>query len=256
MLASENKVDYYTHLLNKQKCQQDDNVEKMKRGQVSLELNHEKRMGEMKEYFNKLNDKVDSNMNRYSDYNNKNQRNSPLRPYDNLVIDHNTSIDRNIEPSYIDSYRPDRDNNININNPYTNNTYFAPESKPVKSDVTSNFIFDKLQNRDYKTYREINQTYYNYNRDMIDNHQRRKDDDYNNKRLASMERVKDLDRYNQANMEAKNFKSEQQKLYRYILDNQVKNRDYPLSTNNLASPSNFKDDRVVINPCKIFVIFR
>jgi hypothetical protein len=228
-LANENMMEYYNHMMNKQKEQENSNYDKIHNKQpVSLEMNHEKRLEDMKDYFTKLNDKVDTNMSKYNDY------------LHQVSPKAGGTLDRNYHGG-----SPTYHSTLNLGG--NNNVYFHPESKPIKSDVTSNHPFDRAFNRDYVGYREVNQNYLNYNRQLITDHHQRKEDEYQNKRMASMERVRDLDRYNQANMEAKQFRNEQQKLYRQILDNQVRVKDDGFNNFNMVH----REQRVIPNPCKI-----
>jgi hypothetical protein len=256
LLANENMNEYYSHMLNKQKHQEEETLEKMRiKGQVSLEMNHEQRLNQMKDYFMRLNEKVENNMSRYQVNSGKyNQsRTHQNLDFENTALTNNYNYeDRLTPPSSNTNNNINGDNNIDQqyydNNSSAMNTgnqqYFYPESKPIKSDVTSNYVFDRLNNKDYQFYKDINQNYFTYNKGVMDNIQKIKEGDYQNKRYQSMERVKDIDRYNQANYEARQFKNEQQNLYRHILDNQVRVKE------NIVT--GFRDEKVPVSPCNIY----
>jgi hypothetical protein len=253
-LSNDNRVEYYTHLLNKHKHHQDEVQDRVNiKGRVTLEIGHEKRLEEMKEYFMKLNEKVDNNMHKYEQYagNGKSRIVSPIG-YQSMEINHSANYNKPNSPGYYNTTSDNKQptnyyHNNAMSSPTSNNKqYFHPESNPIKSDVTSNYIFDKLTNGDYKHYKDINQNYHGYNRDIIETHEKKKADDFHNKRFESMERVKDLDRYNQANLQAKNFKNEQQNLYRYILDNQVHGKD-----SNINLHKSYNNNIIPKSPCMI-----
>ena len=227
---NDNLMEYSTHLANKQKQIEHKTYDKLEKKNVSLEINHEERLGQMKEYFLKLNDKVDYNIHLYEMYNNKG--NIRKTPQEKIMSD-------NLSSNYEYNYEIPRQEQEKPVSPK-----FFPESKPIKSDVTSNFYFDKLNNRDYNQYRDVQKQYLNFNKDMIGSHIKEKENMYYNKKYASVERLKDLDRYNQSILDAKKFKSEQQNLNRYLLDNQVKSKEPTYTINN---PENM----ITSNPCNI-----
>jgi hypothetical protein len=220
-LATDNMSQFNSYHVNKQKQVENQLYDKLQKKNVSLEINHEERLGQMKDYFMKLNDKVDNNMQIYENYASKEPRMSPVRPH----------VERQAE-SYIPTEKPVS----------PKPEHFFPESKPTKSDITSNYVFDKLTNRDYGQYRDLQQSYLNYNRNTMDYHSKERDNNYSNKRYASVERLRDLDRYNHELIEAKKYKNDQQNLYRYILDSQIKNKVDP-------KHMVYSNDFVPINPC-------
>jgi hypothetical protein len=214
LLHDDGLNQYYTHLSNKQRYQDEQQLEKMRiNGKVTLNINHEERLNQMKDYFMGLNEKVDSNVNIYNDYN---RRYSPVKTmsYNNVVAE------TPLSPLKVNRFNDLNKYSLNSQNNLGEGRYFHPGEGPVRTDVAS--TFDKLNHRDYQHYKDINQQFYNYNRELVDDNTRVKEDEYRDKRVADMERIRDLDRYEQANQEAKNFRTEQQKLYHYLLDNQVR----------------------------------
>jgi hypothetical protein len=194
------------------------------------------------------NELTNPNSNNYANFIEASRR-SP-RQYDNLAIEHNQ----------LNICTPFKNNTITQlqqsqqNNSMKNGRYYQ-EPRAFGSDITTN-LFDKFNNRDYKSFRNLNQEYLNYNRVMMDHHMRMREDEARNKKQASVERVRDIDRFEQANLEAKQFKNEQQRLYKMILDNQVKVKEVNCNSSTRLHAPHLNDKVIMPNPCNYVVKFR
>ena len=170
-------------------------------------------------------------------------------PNDNYIIDKNTSLyrtHRNINSSnnINSNYNLYRNNNINLNNSYiiskpmqrsfSNNSFYqgvqnknpqilytSQRGKREGTDITNDNYFDHYYNNTYGSYKEINKQYEDYNKSLVAQNERFKEEMI--LRRKEQEEIRRLERERLARMQQlqKMYDDDLKRQYRQYLDQQV-----------------------------------
>ena len=170
-------------------------------------------------------------------------------PNDNYIIDKNTSLyrtHRNINSSnnINSNYNLYRNNNINLNNSYiiskpmqrsfSNNSFYqgvqnknpqilytSQRGKREGTDITNDNYFDHYYNNTYGSYKEINKQYEDYNKSLVAQNERFKEEMILRRR--EQEEIRRLERERLARMQQlqKMYDDDLKRQYKQYLDQQV-----------------------------------
>ncbi len=119
---------------------------------ASLDLKSEERIQDLKNYINKLTEKVDKNMNDYVEY----QKN--MKIFSDTTIESTNEMKTNVNNKVNNSSDNSATEKYNLN--ITNNNQQLQE-KPINYSLTPSNRLDLISNRNYLQYREVKLEYIN-----------------------------------------------------------------------------------------------
>lgn len=180
-ISKEHLNDYQKYMYNKEKDSMHKYTDKVNsRANVSLIMGSEERLKQMQENFEKLNSKVDENMNNYVRYN---QNVLPYAQYQQLnnedsykntnnYLENNNDANFNIEEYNNYNVKSSLANNLN-NNSNNINSLFQEQNIQNSNNIVNNF---GNENNGNKSNANVNQAYDNFvenpnkhmNRDFLD----------------------------------------------------------------------------------------
>ena len=172
--------------------------EKLEPTLVSLPLNSESRLRQFKEKIEKISEQNDINAKLYDEFKAKNRSSSH---YNYLTKRYSISkeINRTLpdEKEYF-NFRNDNfdDYNKSIDpNFYNKKELFNFEgNKRDGTDITNKYFYDKYFNPTYQTYKEVNKDYEDYNRNIINQNIRFKEEMLDRKKFEEEERKKEREK--------------------------------------------------------------
>lgn len=247
--------DYMNSLEAKRLKELHNYEDKLRSTNVSLQMGSEQRVNQYKNYIAKLSDRVDNNAKNFNEYSQRQKSAKFLNP---LTLHYSTEKDTN------KTYNVDDINYIPT--PYTG--YLN------KRGIQENMSANRAMGGDtgYGEYKEVNRNFDNYNRDLVAQNLKFKEEMNLKRKLEEETRKKEMAQYHQLLKEEKEFENEKKKQYREYLDSQMrrqipeklKNESYAL--NAAVTPNQFANDNlykydpdyyflnknqfVEVNPCK------
>ena len=199
--------------------------EKMKPTAVSLQLGSEENLKAYHDKLTKLSNRADRNSELYNEYNKKNKE----IPYYNYLTKRysiSKEINRTLpdEKEYI-NFRNDNfdDYNKSIDpNFYNKKELFNFEgNKRDGTDITNKYFYDKYFNPTYQTYKEVNKDYEDYNRNIINQNIKFKEEMLDRKKFEEEERKKEREKLFSLQQLQKIQENDMKKQYKQELDQQI-----------------------------------
>ena len=120
------------------------------------------------------------------------------------------------------------------------------------SDITNLAKYEKLNNGTYDEYKAKQQEFLHYNVNRANDHIRYKDILLNEKKKMGEERLKENERIRQLEMEERLYEDEKKRVYKNLLDNQVKVK-IPSKIGGLYYSHDFKDSAVKFKDPQLYL---
>ena len=256
---------------------------------VSLPMNSEERLKKHKDYIASLSDKVDVNGRSYIDYNERNKQAKYFNPLtqkyttvkqvtDTFPVDNNYNKYPGNVPLNGQTYLNERNYNILLPmsqqkiDSYHNNTNTGVNNGNVNNNNNNNLN----HNNTYIDYKNVSKEYDDYNRNLVSQNLKYKQEMFFKRKEEEEARRKELERLEYLRQEEKMFENQKKKQYREFLDLQMQEK-VPVKLNNESyalnaalAVNNYKDDNlykyapdnsfvnknkfVEVNPCKFYFI--
>ena len=124
--------------------------------------------------------------------------------------------------------------------------------KRGSTDITNLAKFERINNGTYDEYRAKQQEYLNFNMHKAQDNIRYKDYILNEKKKMGEERVKENERIKQLEYEERLYEDEKKRVYKNLLDNQVKVK-IPSKIGRLYYSHDFKDNAVKFNNPSLYL---
>ena len=224
-IAEKQYNDYMKGLEARQEKRMREIEEKMKPTAVSLQLGSEENLKAYHDKLTKLSNRADRNSQLYNEYNEKNKQ----IPYYNYLTKR-YSISKEINRTLPDekefiNFRNDNFDDYNKSvdpNFYGKKEYFNFEgNKRDGTDVTNKYFYDKYFNPTYQTYKEVNKDYEDYNRNIINQNIRFKEEMLDRKKFEEEERKKEREKLFSLQQLQKIQENDMKKQYKEELDQQI-----------------------------------
>ena len=224
-IAEKQYNDYMKGLEARQEKRMREIEEKMKPTAVSLQLGSEENLKAYHDKLTKLSNRADRNSQLYNEYNEKNKQ----IPYYNYLTKR-YSISKEINRTLPDekefiNFRNDNFDDYNKSvdpNFYGKKEYFNFEgNKRDGTDVTNKYFYDKYFNPTYQTYKEVNKDYEDYNRNIINQNIRFKEEMLDRKKFEEEERKKEREKLFSLQQLQKIQENDMKKQYKQELDQQI-----------------------------------
>ena len=224
-IAEKQYNDYMKGLEARQEKRMREIEEKMKPTAVSLQLGSEENLKAYHDKLTKLSNRADRNSQLYNEYNEKNKQ----IPYYNYLTKR-YSISKEINRTLPDekeyfNFRNDNFDDYNKSvdpNFYGKKEYFNFEgNKRDGTDVTNKYFYDKYFNPTYQTYKEVNKDYEDYNRNVINQNIKFKEEMLDRKKFEEEERKKEREKLFSLQQLQKIQENDMKKQYKEELDQQI-----------------------------------
>ena len=224
-IAEKQYNDYMKGLEARQEKRMREIEEKMKPTAVSLQLGSEENLKAYHDKLTKLSNRADRNSQLYNEYNEKNKQ----IPYYNYLTKR-YSISKEINRTLPDekeyfNFRNDNFDDYNKSvdpNFYGKKEYFNFEgNKRDGTDVTNKYFYDKYFNPTYQTYKEVNKDYEDYNRNVINQNIKFKEEMLDRKKFEEEERKKEREKLISLQQLQKIQENDMKKQYKEELDQQI-----------------------------------
>ena len=224
-IAEKQYNDYMKGLEARQERKMREIEEKMKPTAVSLQLGSEENLKAYHDKLTKLSNRADRNSQLYNEYNKKNKE----IPYYNYLTKR-YSISKEINRTLPDekeyfNFRNDNFDDYNKSvdpNFYGKKEYFNFEgNKRDGTDVTNKYFYDKYFNPTYQTYKEVNKDYEDYNRNVINQNIKFKEEMLDRKKFEEEERKKEREKLFSLQQLQKIQENDMKKQYKEELDQQI-----------------------------------
>ena len=224
-IAEKQYNDYMKGLEARQEKRMREIEEKMKPTAVSLQLGSEENLKAYHDKLTKLSNRADRNSQLYNEYNEKNKQ----IPYYNYLTKR-YSISKEINRTLPDekefiNFRNDNFDDYNKSvdpNFYGKKEYFNFEgNKRDGTDVTNKYFYDKYFNPTYQTYKEVNKDYEDYNRNVINQNIKFKEEMLDRKKFEEEERKKEREKLISLQQLQKIQENDMKKQYKQELDQQI-----------------------------------
>ena len=224
-IAEKQYNDYMKGLEARQERKMREIEEKMKPTAVSLQLGSEENLKAYHDKLTKLSNRADRNSQLYNEYNKKNKE----IPYYNYLTKR-YSISKEINRTLPDekeyfNFRNDNfdDYNKNIDPNFNNKKelFNFEGNKRDGTDVTNKYFYDKYFNPTYQTYKEVNKDYEDYNRNIINQNIRFKEEMLDRKKFEEEERKKEREKLFSLQQLQKIQENDMKKQYKQELDQQI-----------------------------------
>ena len=224
-IAEKQYNDYMKGLEARQERKMREIEEKMKPTAVSLQLGSEENLKAYHDKLTKLSNRADRNSQLYNEYNKKNKE----IPYYNYLTKR-YSISKEINRTLPDekefiNFRNDNFDDYNKSvdpNFYGKKEYFNFEgNKRDGTDVTNKYFYDKYFNPTYQTYKEVNKDYEDYNRNVINQNIKFKEEMLDRKKFEEEERKKEREKLISLQQLQKIQENDMKKQYKEELDQQI-----------------------------------
>ena len=224
-IAEKQYNDYMKGLEARQERKMREIEEKMKPTAVSLQLGSEENLKAYHDKLTKLSNRADRNSQLYNEYNKKNKE----IPYYNYLTKR-YSISKEINRTLPDekeyfNFRNDNfdDYNKNIDPNFNNKKelFNFEGNKRDGTDVTNKYFYDKYFNPTYQTYKEVNKDYEDYNRNVINQNIKFKEEMLDRKKFEEEERKKEREKLFSLQQLQKIQENDMKKQYKQELDQQI-----------------------------------
>ena len=224
-IAEKQYNDYMKGLEAREEKKMREIEEKMKPTAVSLQLGSEENLKAYHDKLTKLSNRADRNSQLYNEYNKKNKE----IPYYNYLTKR-YSISKEINRTLPDekefiNFRNDNFDDYNKSvdpNFYGKKEYFNFEgNKRDGTDVTNKYFYDKYFNPTYQTYKEVNKDYEDYNRNVINQNIKFKEEMLDRKKFEEEERKKEREKLISLQQLQKIQENDMKKQYKEELDQQI-----------------------------------
>ena len=224
-IAEKQYNDYMKGLEARQERKMREIEQKMKPTAVSLQLGSEENLKAYHDKLTKLSNRADRNSQLYNEYNKKNKE----IPYYNYLTKR-YSISKEINRTLPDekeyfNFRNDNfdDYNKNIDPNFNNKKelFNFEGNKRDGTDVTNKYFYDKYFNPTYQTYKEVNKDYEDYNRNIINQNIRFKEEMLDRKKFEEEERKKEREKLFSLQQLQKIQENDMKKQYKQELDQQI-----------------------------------
>ena len=201
--------------------------EKMRPTAVSLQLGSEENLKAYHDKLTRLSNRADRNSQLYNEYNEKNKQ-VPHYNYLTKRYSLDKEINRTLpdekeynlirsESDKFDKYNESVDPNF-----YGKKEYFNFEgNKRDGTDVTNKYFYDKYFNPTYQTYKEVNKDYEDYNRNIINQNIKFKEEMLDRKKFEEEERKKEREKLISLQQLQKIQENDMKKQYKEELDQQI-----------------------------------
>lgn len=120
------------------------------------------------------------------------------------------------------------------------------------TDVTNVEKYEKIANGSYDAYRAKNKEYLEYNKFIADDNLRYKDYLFGEKKKMNEERLRESERIKQLEFEEKEYENEKKRVYKKLLDNQVKVK-VPSKIGGLFYNTQFKDSTIKFSNPQLYM---
>ncbi len=224
-IAEKQYNDYMKGLEAREEKKMREIEEKMKPTAVSLQLGSEENLKAYHDKLTKLSNRADRNSELYNEYNKKNKE----IPYYNYLTKRysiSKEINRTLpdEKEYI-NFRNDNFDDYNKSiepNFYNKKELFNFEgNKRDDTDITNKYFYDKYFNPTYQTYKEVNKDYEDYNRNIINQNIKFKEEMLDRKKFEEEERKKEREKLFSLQQLQKIQENDMKKQYKQELDQQI-----------------------------------